>query len=425
MGEGWSDYIACTINDTIVVGDWVVNNPNGIRGFHYDSNYPDNFGDLGSGRYDGSAPHPIGEIWCATLLEMNRNIGSALGAQLVVDGLKLTRANPGFLDARDGILAALDALLNGDRIAAADYNIALDGIWQAFAHFGMGPQARSNGPFLNGIVADFNPPVSASPEPEPTPLPVPGGADVLLETSPNLAIPDNRATGVSSILNVTQAGKIADLSVFVDIKHTFIGDLRVRLISPAGTVAVLHDRNGGGGDDLAATYHSADVPALGALLNEDAQGSWTLQIADLAAADFGTLRRWSLIMKLAAAAQPVRGEAVPGLSIPDNHPAGISSSIAITSSGTVHQIRVSVDITHTYIGDLRVTLIAPGGERALLHDRFGGSADNLIRSYDSLTSAVLHTFIGWPVGGNWTLQVADLAGVDIGKLNRWQLEIDV
>ena len=40
MGEGWSDYMACTINNIDVVGAWVVNNPDGIRQFHYDSNFP-------------------------------------------------------------------------------------------------------------------------------------------------------------------------------------------------------------------------------------------------------------------------------------------------------------------------------------------------------------------------------------------------
>ncbi|MFQ5543989.1 MAG: M36 family metallopeptidase, partial [Nitrospiria bacterium] len=82
MGEGWSDYIPCTINNTTVVGDWVVNRTGGIRGFPYDTNFPDHFGNLGSGRY--SEVHNIGEIWAAALLEMNRNIGAVLGVQLVV-----------------------------------------------------------------------------------------------------------------------------------------------------------------------------------------------------------------------------------------------------------------------------------------------------------------------------------------------------
>jgi extracellular elastinolytic metalloproteinase len=153
MGEGWGDYMACTINDTTVVGDWVVDSPEGIRGFPYDSDFPDSFGDLGTGRYDEE--HNIGEIWCATLLEMNRKIGRTLGPQLVVDALKLSPANPSFLDMRDAILAALDGRLSSGQLSRSEHDEALVGIWEAFARFGMGPGARSDGAFLSGIVADF------------------------------------------------------------------------------------------------------------------------------------------------------------------------------------------------------------------------------------------------------------------------------
>jgi extracellular elastinolytic metalloproteinase len=121
MGEGWGDYVACTITNGTVVGAWVVNQPGGIRGFPYDSNFPDNFGDLGTGRYD--EVHNTGEIWCATLLEMNRKVGAKLGVQLVVDALKLSPANPSFLDMRDAILAALDNKLAGPRrlLYGSDY----------------------------------------------------------------------------------------------------------------------------------------------------------------------------------------------------------------------------------------------------------------------------------------------------------------
>ena len=161
MGEGWGDYVACTINDTTVVGDWVVDNPEGIRGFPYDSDFPDNFGDLGTGRYDEE--HNIGEIWCATLLEMNRKIGRTLGPQLVVDALKLSPANPSFLDMRDAILAALDGRLSGGQLSQSEHDEALAGIWEAFARFGMGPGARSEGAFLSGIVADFTLPPELAP----------------------------------------------------------------------------------------------------------------------------------------------------------------------------------------------------------------------------------------------------------------------
>jgi extracellular elastinolytic metalloproteinase len=60
MGEGWSDYIACTINHSTIAGAWLVNYAKGIRMYAYGSNFPDNFGNLGTGRYD--EVHNIGEI---------------------------------------------------------------------------------------------------------------------------------------------------------------------------------------------------------------------------------------------------------------------------------------------------------------------------------------------------------------------------
>jgi extracellular elastinolytic metalloproteinase len=158
MGEGWGDYVACTINKKNVVGDWVVNNTTGIRGHPYDSNFPDNFGDLGKGRYN--EVHNIGEIWCATLCELNRNIGEKLGMQLVVDALKLSQTNPSFLNMRDSILRALDDKLTAptNPMDANEHKKVQNSIWSAFAKFGMGPNARSSGAQLWGIEADFNPP---------------------------------------------------------------------------------------------------------------------------------------------------------------------------------------------------------------------------------------------------------------------------
>lgn len=155
MGEGWGDYIACTINKKDVVGDWVVSNPKGIRSHPYNSNYPKNFGDL------PSIPevHDGGEVWCATLLEMNRNISDDnLAMQLVVDALKISQPNPSFLNMRDAILTALDDKLNSGQIDMAKYKNTRSSIWKAFAKFGMGPNAQSNGAQLDGIVADFSEP---------------------------------------------------------------------------------------------------------------------------------------------------------------------------------------------------------------------------------------------------------------------------
>src|SRR5207237_3759973 len=109
----------------------------------------------------------VGEVWCATLMEMNRQLGAALGSaeeghllgwQLVVDSFKLMQANPSFLDARDSILRALDDMKTALRLGAPQHQAAQAAIWTAFAKFGMGPNATSNGAFLSGIQTDFNTP---------------------------------------------------------------------------------------------------------------------------------------------------------------------------------------------------------------------------------------------------------------------------
>lgn len=412
MGEGWSDYIACSINDSIVVGNWVVNSPAGIRQFRYDSNFPDHFGKLGTGRYD--EVHNIGEIWCAALLEMNRNIGKLLGLQLVVDGFKLTPSNPSFLDARDAILRALDGKRTAGQLTQAEFDTARQGAWKAFAKFGMGPGAHSNGATLSGIVADFTMPQQPIAPDAPT---------VKVDVSPNLAIPDNNAAGITSVLAVAKDGRIKRLTVALDIEHTFIGDLKVTLVSPSGKTAVLHNRSGGGQKNLVTTLRSEDIPALAALLGEQAKGDWKLQVADLASSDVGTLRRWGLEMNLEAATQTIHQEAAPGIAIPDNVPAGVTSSISIAQAGTAQGLKVNIDITHTFIGDLRVELVAPSGQKVLLHDQSGGSEDNLIRSFDSVSSPALATLKGQATQGNWTLRVSDLTAQDVGKLNRWSLDL--
>lgn len=419
MGEGWGDYIACMINDITVVGAWVVGDPGGIRGFPYTSNFPDNFGNLGGGRYienpiTGEVPvHQIGEIWCATLLEMNRKIGKTLGVQLVVDALKLSPANPGFLDMRDSILLALDNKLAAGQLASSEHSAARKGIWTAFARFGMGPGAQSNGAALSGIVADFE-----------TPTDTTTSQTVQVETSPNLTIPDNQPLGVASVLNVSQSGQVKRLGVSIDIEHTFIGDLQVSLIAPGNKVAFLHNRSGGNTKNLIRSFTSEDTPTLTGLSGEQAQGSWTLRVADLEGRDVGTLRHWSLELSLEAA-PTILAEASPGITIPDNDPAGLSSSITIAQSGTVQAVKVRVDIAHTFIGDLRVELVLPLGQGAVLHNRTGGIQHNLVATYDSASTSALANLIGQPVQGNWVLRVKDLEGRDVGTLNKWSLELSL
>ena len=121
--------------------------------------------------------------------------------------------------------------------------------------------------------------------------------------------------------------------------------------------------------------------------------------------------------------QPVTAESAPGLPIPDSAPAGVSDVLRLEGLGTVRSLVVSVDITHGFVGDLRVQLTSPMGRRAVLHDRAGGGGDDLHLRLRSEPSSALQVLVGQPVAGDWTLSVADVAAADRGTLDRWRLEV--
>ena len=239
-----------------------------------------------------------------------------------------------------------------------------------------------------------------------------------------VAIPDNNPAGVSSMVRIAGAGSVQRLALSLDITHPYIGDLLVELTGPGGATAVLHNRGGAGADNLSQRYDSASVASLAGLLGQPANGQWVLNVSDLEGQDVGTLNRWSLDLTLEAGAAPASGEASTVLSIPDNHPAGVSSAIAIARAGTVGQLKVAIDITHSYIGDLRIELVSPAGRSVVLHSQLGGGQDNLVVSYDSAAPlSPLSQLTGQAMQGNWTLRVVDTAPVDVGSLNKWSLAI--
>ncbi len=75
---------------------------------------------------------------------------------------------------------------------------------------------------------------------------------------------------------------------------------------------------------------------------------------------------------------------------------------------------VAVNIVHTYKGDLKVDLVAPDGTVYVLHNRTGGSADNIVQTFSvNLSSEALN--------GTWNLRANDNAGGDTGYINSWSI----
>ncbi|NRQ42559.1 S8 family serine peptidase [Rheinheimera sp. YQF-2] len=103
--------------------------------------------------------------------------------------------------------------------------------------------------------------------------------------------------------------------------------------------------------------------------------------------------------------------------LPDNNADGIESVITVPQSGNVFGTDVGVNITHTWRGDLLVKLRSPEGTEHTLHNRTGGSADDLVQNWQ------LDSFNGESMQGDWTLVVSDNASLDTGTLNSWNLTL--
>lgn len=121
-------------------------------------------------------------------------------------------------------------------------------------------------------------------------------------------------TTTISILDVDRDVIIRDLDVRIHISHSYVGDLRIRLVAPDGRRIPLVKRRGGSGDDFldtvfddqaAASIAGATAPFAGSFRPErplatfnglNARGRWQLMIEDLAHGDSGWLHSWSLIV---------------------------------------------------------------------------------------------------------------------------------
>lgn len=170
MTEGWADYlgILLTMDPSDVGGDRrTIGNfffgqglsGRGIRRYPYSTDFAVN-----PQTYDhiktSSIPHGVGSVWTTTLWEMtwalideygfdsnlyrftgdiNKDAGNVMALAIVIEGMKLMRCNPGFIDARDAILEANEAIYGLDNHCI---------IYNAFARRGLGLYANQGDPFL-------------------------------------------------------------------------------------------------------------------------------------------------------------------------------------------------------------------------------------------------------------------------------------
>lgn len=186
MGEGWSDIFALMLtnrpgdNASVArgIGNFASSLPvtgAGIRPRPYSPDFAVNeytYGKTNGMEYTNTSGqivpdvHSIGFIWATMLWDLhwkyaekygyssdvmaNTSNGSTRFLQLVIDALKLTPTNPGFIQGRDAILAAEEATTQGTDKCM---------IWEVFAKRGLGVNAASGSTTnINDQVEDFTKP---------------------------------------------------------------------------------------------------------------------------------------------------------------------------------------------------------------------------------------------------------------------------
>ena len=103
----------------------------------------------------------------------------------------------------------------------------------------------------------------------------------------------------------------------------------------------------------------------------------------------------------------------------------VEDIILFPYEGTIKEIEVSVDIRHTYRGDLRVFLTSPRRDEIVLVDRMvPGWRDDIIRSFRSTDEPELFNLVvNGSAKGEWRLKVMDERRFIVGEFKKWGLII--
>lgn len=422
MGEGWSDFYGLMLTmepgdsgaDSRGVGTWLIGEGPGGPGIRVHP-YSTNFG-VNPHTYNGIkaavAPHGVGEIWATMLWEMTWEImatesfdpdiyngtgGNNVALALVTEGLKLQPCSPGFVDGRDAIIAADNALYGGAHICA---------IWEAFARRGLGYSASqgSSGSKTDGTEAFDLPPSFSS-------------LDVIDEACLSDGIQTglsggNPAGGVYSGTGVTDDGN--------------------------GTTFTFDPSIGGPGL-VTVTY----------MVNDFCTGAPTTLTDDI-----DVTNNPPEIICVGSGLIPMNGSqsSSAGGAIPDNSSSGVTVTMNVTEDVSIKDLNVNLNISHPWVGDVIVSIKSPAGTSAIIVDRpgrtssgYGCSGSDILATLDDeaatpveneCSSSVptingsfipnnpLSVFDGESTIGVWELKVSDVASGLTGTLNSWGIDYD-
>ncbi|MFC3552052.1 M4 family metallopeptidase [Lysobacter cavernae] len=195
------------------------------------------------------------------------------------------------------------------------------------------------------------------------------------------------------------------------------------LVVPAGASALKFVTSSGSGDaDLYVKFGSAPTTSS---YDCRSQGSSNAETCNIATAQAGTyhvmLLGYSAFSGLSLTGSYTAGGGgtqtysnTGDYAIGDNTTVDSPITVSGRSGNAPSNASVTVAIVHTYSGDLKVDLVAPDGTLYNIHNRTGGSTDNINKTVTlNLSSEALN--------GAWKLRANDNAAQDTGRIDSWSI----
>ncbi len=403
-----SDFVEDDAGSYAVVGeplspfsDLSLSFPDGSSGIpgEYDVNFPDviapSSGGVGVLRYaDGD--HTTGNQFAGILFD-NQNDARVLTLGFPIETVRLPQAIP-FME------AAVDILLEE---ATATSGPSILGFTPAGAT--SGETIRLSGSNLSGTTAVFFGQTRVD------------SFQVLSDQEIEVLLPQNAGSGFIRV--VTPEGEALSGSAFSVLLPPSFFEFFPQW-GPEGTTVRIEGRNLDGvtgvlfGEIQSDTVTLLSPDTLTALVPTGAgDGPIRLQHPLGDATSFESFEVRDASPGLTSFSETVEG--IAGIAIPDDDPTGVVAIAGVTAGGVVETLLISLDISHTFIGDLLVELSAPSGNTVVLHNLEGGGDEDIF-----LISAPITGFERESISGDWTLFISDNAFFDTGFLNSWSLEIE-
>ncbi len=130
--------------------------------------------------------------------------------------------------------------------------------------------------------------------------------------------------------------------------------------------------------------------------------------------------------------------------IPDSGPM-VVDSLTLSPSVTMSDVNFFIGLNHTFNSDLRITLVAPNGDSAIVFNGQDGSANDLVTILDDQADSSITNmgigyiggytrlrplnplngpFTGDPSGGVWRLRIVDGFTGDSGRVYAWGIQVN-